>query len=146
MQFSMINPLAQLRISKHFIKAHSGFPNTSVHPKRPLLIYHSCFASSTSPNEIERHLRSVGVVEPQWRFPMYRQHHYHSTTNEVLCVAGGSARLCFGGGENPERVEVEVEKGDVMVVPAGVAHAMLDDHGGFSMIGSYPVGGDQWDH
>lgn len=61
-------------------------------------------------------------------------------------MSDGAARLCFGGGNNPDRVEVEVEKGDVMIVPAGVAHAMLEDKGGFSMIGSYPVDADQWDH
>lgn len=34
-----------------------------------------------------------------------------------------------------------MEKGDVIVVPAGVSHRLLDDlKGGFSMVGSYPRG------
>ena len=38
-----------------------------------------------------------------------------------------------------------VRKGDVMVVPAGVAHRLLEDHDGdFSMVGSYPKG-KRWD-
>lgn len=61
-------------------------------------------------------------------------------------VTEGSAKLCFGGGGNPSRVVHEAGIGDVIVVPAGVAHAMLEDHGDFSMVGSYPVGAEQWDH
>ena len=76
---------------------------------------------------------------------MYSQSHFHSTSHEVLCVASGKARLCFGGEENPERVEAVLEKGDVIVVPAGVAHRLLKDvDGGFTMVGSYPRG-KNWD-
>ena len=138
-------PLSSLRVSKHFIPAHAGFPNTSLHPHRPLMIYHDCLSSFSASN-IESHLTKVGVVEPQWRYPMYRQHHYHSTTNEILAVHRGSATLCFGGGENPEKVVTDVKHGDVMILPAGVAHAMLEDHGGFQMVGGYPVGSNRWDH
>lgn len=76
---------------------------------------------------------------------MYSQSHFHSTTHEVLCVASGKARLCFGGEENPKRVEPVLEKGDVMVVPAGLSHRLLEDiNGGFNMVGSYPMG-KSWD-
>lgn len=76
---------------------------------------------------------------------MFSQSHFHTTAHEVLCVASGKARLCFGGEENPKRVEPVVEKGDVMVVPAGVAHRLLDDiEGGFNMVGSYETG-RSWD-
>jgi uncharacterized protein YjlB len=77
---------------------------------------------------------------------MYKQHHYHSTTHEVLVVISGSARLFFGGQGNPDGIRQEVSKGDVMILPAGTGHAMEDDLGGFSMVGSYPVGADNWDH
>ena len=41
-------------------------------------------------------------------------------------------------------VEV-LEKGDVIVMPAGVSHKRLEDlEGGFQMVGSYPVGSN-WD-
>lgn len=60
-------------------------------------------------------------------------------------MATGKAKLCFGGEDNPKRVEPVVEKGDVMVVPAGVAHRLLEDvDGAFTMVGSYPTG-NSWD-
>lgn len=70
---------------------------------------------------------------------MYSTSHFHSTCHEVLCIASGRAKLCFGHEENPERFEPEVSRGDVIVVPAGVAHRLLEDlEGGFQMVGCYP--------
>ncbi len=141
---ALLTPFKNLRVSSYQIPAFNRLPNTSIQ-QRPLLIYHAAFASSTSALSIESHLAAVGVVTPQWRYTMYSQSHFHSTSHEVLCVSSGQARLCFGGEENPQRVEAMVEKGDVMVVPAGVAHRLLEDiEGGFSMVGSYPKGKD-WD-
>ena len=138
-----LKALKDLRVSSHQIPAFKLVPNTSIQ-KKPFLIYHSAFHSSVSTSTIERHLSAVGVVTPQWRYTMYSQSHFHSTAHEVLCVASGKARLCFGGKENPERVEAVLEKGDVMIVPVGVAHCLLDDLGGFNMVGSYPIG-KSWD-
>lgn len=140
-----VTPLSSLRVSKHQIPAHGLIPNTSIQNKA-LLHYHGVFPAATSASSIESHLASTGVVTPQWRYTMYATTHFHSTTHEVLCIATGQARLCFGGEENPGRVEADVRKGDVLVVPAGVGHRLLD-HGGsndFEMVGSYPHG-CSWD-
>lgn len=134
------NPLSSLRVSKHLIPAHNLIPNTSLQAK-PLLIYHSALPSTASRSAIESHLTSTGVVDPQWRYTMYSTTHFHSTTHEVLCISAGKARLCFGGEDNPGRVEEVVVKGDVVVVPAGMGHRLLEDlEGGFEMVGSYPKG------
>jgi uncharacterized protein YjlB len=76
---------------------------------------------------------------------MYSTSHFHSTTHEVLCIAHGSAQLLFGGEDNPGKVEATIEKGDVIIIPAGVAHRLLKDlQGGFEMVGAYPPGAS-WD-
>lgn len=118
-----LTPLSSLQVSRHFIPASPPFPNTSLNRSFPLIIYHRSFPPSSTPGSIEAHLRSVGVVEPHWRYPMYRKHHYHSTTHEVLVVSRGSATVCFGP-DNGRKVVHEAQKGDVFVVPAGVGHAM----------------------
>ena len=141
---TVINPVRKLKVSTHWISAHGLTPNTSIQHK-PLLIYHQAFPPKTSAGAIESHLSTVGVVSPQWRYTMYSRSHFHSTSHEVLCVYSGSARLCFGGEDNPQRVEPTVGCGDVIVIPAGVAHRLLEDrNGGFSMVGSYPTG-KHWD-
>ena len=69
---------------------------------------------------------------------MYSTTHFHSTTHEVLAIASGSAKICLGGESNPGGVEPVVSAGDVLVLPAGVGHRLLEDRdGGFQMVGSY---------
>ena len=51
----------------------------------------------------------------------------------------------FGGEENPSRVEAYLLTGDVILVPAGVGHRLLDDfNSDFQMVGSYTKG-KSWD-
>jgi uncharacterized protein YjlB len=139
-------PLSSLKISSHQIPAYKLTPNTSIQQK-PLLIYHSAFPDSVTASAIEKHLKEIDVVTPQWRYTMYSTAHFHSTTHEVLVVSQGKAKLCFGGEQNDGRVEQEVGKGDVIVVPAGVGHRLLEDLSGadgFEMVGSYPKS-KEWD-
>ena len=72
---------------------------------------------------------------------MYRDAHYHSTTHEGLAVFRGNARLRFGASndDNPDDgIELDVKVGDVIVIPAGVAHCAVKESGEFGMVGSYP--------
>ena len=72
---------------------------------------------------------------------MYRESHYHSTTHEGLAVFRGNARMRFGVSNDDnvdDAVELDVKVGDVIVIPAGVAHCSLKESGGFCMVGSYP--------
>jgi uncharacterized protein YjlB len=51
----------------------------------------------------------------------------------------------FGGEGNPGKIETTVNKGDVIIIPAGVSHRLKKDlEGGFQMVGSYPPG-LRWD-
>jgi uncharacterized protein YjlB len=60
-------------------------------------------------------------------------------------LGDGTNKGGFGGEDNPERVEGMVEKGDVILIPAGVGPRLLDDFSsGFEMVGSYPTG-KRWD-
>ena len=55
-----------------------------------------------------------------WIDGIHEFHHYHSNAHEVLGIVSGSAPVRFGG-EDGELVGVTA--GDVVVIPAGVAHA-----------------------
>src|SRR5207248_2277900 len=76
-----------------------------------------------------------------WRNGIYDYHHYHSTTHEVLGVFRGSARVQLGGDEG---VVYDIGPGDVIVIPAGVAHKSLGSSPDFGVVGAYPEG-RSWD-
>ena len=72
-----------------------------------------------------------------WRNGLYRAHHYHSTAHEVLGVYRGSVSVRLGGPDGPV---VELQAGDVAVIPAGVAHKNEAQSSDFAVVGAYPAG------
>ncbi|KAL4947773.1 RmlC-like cupin domain-containing protein [Aspergillus filifer] len=137
-----INPISSIRVTSRVIPEWKKIPNSSIHSK-PLLIYHKAFDGSA--DELSAHLNKIGEVLPSWVHTMYSETHFHSTTHEVLGVVSGSARLCFGGEENPHQFEPDVGKGDFIIVPAGVGHRLLmETNGPLKMVGAYPKG-KSWD-
>lgn len=76
-----------------------------------------------------------------WRYGIYTYPHYHSTAHEVLGVYKGSTQVQLGG---PHGFTTRVEAGDVLVIPAGVAHQNLGSNAGFQCVGGY-ANGDHWD-
>jgi len=66
-------------------------------------------------------------------------HHYHPDTHEVLGVVTGSGSIRFGG-EDGELIAVTM--GDVIIIPAGVAHALINASDDFAVVGAYPDGRD----
>ena len=72
-----------------------------------------------------------------WRNGIYDMHHYHSTAHETLGVYAGSARVQLGGDSGPV---FEIRAGDVVVIPAGVAHKCIESSVDFRVVGAYPDG------
>jgi uncharacterized protein YjlB len=72
-----------------------------------------------------------------WKSGIYDYHHYHSVTHEVLGVYEGKTTLQLGG---PEGVKVIIEKGDVLIIPAGMAHKNLGAENDVKCVGAYPDG------
>lgn len=66
--------------------------------------------------------------------------HFHSTTHEALGVFAGRAICRFGVSDQNEAVsghKLDLEAGDVLVIPAGVAHQAVESDG-LQMVGAYP--------
>ena len=106
------------------------FPNNA---NLPLLIYPGALAG-----DAEKTFRRNGWGGT-WRNGIYSYHHYHSTAHEVLGVVGGTARVQLGGPDGPS---FDLAPGDVVVIPAGVAHKNLESSSDFAVVGAYPAGQD----
>jgi uncharacterized protein YjlB len=76
-----------------------------------------------------------------WRNGIYPFHHYHSTAHEVLGVFRGHATVQFGGEQG---ICLSISGGDVVIIPAGVAHKNLGASRDLGVVGAYPRG-QQWD-
>jgi len=132
-----VNPKPQ--IITEWLKDDGIFPNN---PFLPLIIYRKAFLFSHggSPELIERTFAENSWTGG-WRNGLYPVHHYHSTAHEVLGIYAGNVRIQFGGKKGPVHVATP---GDMIVVPAGVAHKNLQSSHDFRVVGAYPSG-QSWD-
>ncbi|MBR1187417.1 cupin [Bradyrhizobium sp. AUGA SZCCT0160] len=73
-----------------------------------------------------------------WRDTVYDFVHYHSQIHEVVGVAKGRAKIECGGIKG--RI-VSVKPGDVLVLPAGTGHRLIDASRDFLVVGAYPESG-----
>ena len=64
-------------------------------------------------------------------------HHYHSNTHKVLGVCSGKIMLLLGGESG---LQITIEKGDVLIIPAGVAHKNLGNENDVICVEGYADG------
>ena len=114
------------------LKDTGQFPNSVL----PALLYKSALAADDLAAAFEERFAQNAWVG-SWRNGLYRVHHYHSTAHEVLGVYCGSVRVRLGGGSGPL---IELNEGDVAILPAGVAHKNEGQSADFRVVGAYPSG------
>ncbi len=111
-----------------------GVPNNPL----PVVIYRNVIpAETTDPADwLEQHF-AANDWPAQWRYIIYDFTHFHSNCHELLGVYAGQSRVQLGGETGPI---VELTKGDVVLVPAGVGHKALESSKDFMVVGAYPQG------
>jgi uncharacterized protein YjlB len=114
------------------------FPNSS----HPALLYKGVLDIPVLfPATHIRHLFEKNGWSNSWDAGIFEYHHYHSITHEVLGIYKGHTTLQLGGTKGPK---IFIEKGDVLFIPAGVAHKNLGAENAVAVIGAYP-GGKNYD-
>jgi len=126
-------------VEQHLVGANPPFRNN---PDLPVLVYRDRVAidGDDPASAMEQHFHRNGWGY-SWRNGIFNYHHYHSTAHEVLGLAAGTATVELGGTGGPR---VEMQAGDVMVVPAGVAMRNIGSSPDLIAVGAYPPG-QVWD-
>jgi uncharacterized protein YjlB len=134
--FRVVQPL---QVISRLLDDDGTFPNNGM---LPLMVYARAL---DTPEDITAEafetLFLTNAWGNAWRNGVYGFHHYHSTAHEVLGIYAGTAQVQFGG---PKGVSLAVVPGDVVIIPAGVAHKNVDASGDFRCVGAYPRG-QRWD-
>jgi uncharacterized protein YjlB len=111
------------------------------HPSFAVLLYRDVPGVSTGA-EACRDLFAGNGWGGAWVNGVLDFHHFHSTSHEVLGVVAGEATLELGG---PQGDAFDVRAGDVLVLPAGTGHRRASARAGFTVVGAYPVGQEDYD-
>lgn len=125
------------QVHKYFLKDNGLFPNNEhlqVLHYRNILNIPSLFPSGA----IKNLFRKNGWTN-NWRNGIYTCDHYHSNTHEAMAVIKGRTTILLGGKGGRKLL---IEKGDVLIIPAGVAHKNLGDEKDVICVGGYPEGKD----
>ncbi len=134
---AQINKSAEIVVLQ--LDENGDFPNN---PQLPVLLYKNIFEFGDShPAELIESIFSKNNWSGMWRNGIYNFQHYHTTAHEALGVYGGWAEVQLGGDGNKV---VRIEKGDLVVLPAGTAHKRINSGDGFAVVGAYPDG-QGWD-
>lgn len=139
MRSSKESHIQHIEIIKETLKDDGTFPNNE---RLPLLIYRKAIdiKSDDPASDVENIFHENGWGS-SWRNGIFSYHHYHSTAHEALGVYKGWANVQLGGEHG---IHVKAEKGDVIIIPAGVAHKNLGASSDFRVVGAYPPG-QRWD-
>ncbi|MEO6220362.1 MAG: cupin domain-containing protein [Ginsengibacter sp.] len=129
------NITPQPKVIRHMLHDDGQFPNSNLF----LLIYKEAIKLPDNDSSIFKKIFKSNNWTNSWLNGVYDYHHYHSITHEVLGIYEGNANVQFGG---PNGIAEDVSKGDVIIIPAGVAHKCNSASDDFKCIGAYPDGND----
>ncbi|MGZ4053882.1 MAG: cupin domain-containing protein [Bacteroidia bacterium] len=125
------------KVKKHYSIEHYYLHDDGIFPNNHLPVLHYKGILNLPPffeaHYIRNLFRSHNWVNA-WKNGIFAYHHYHSITHEALGVYKGKALLLLGGGKG---IPVVVEKGDVLIIPSGVAHKNLNPENSVKCVGAY---------
>jgi uncharacterized protein YjlB len=126
----------KIQPEKYYLNDDGIFPNSAL----PVLFYKQAIKI---PNLFPAiYLKSIfrrNNWRNAWDNGVFNYQHYHSITHEVMGVYAGGTIIELGGTFG---ITLYIEKGDVLVIPAGVAHRNLEFIKKFRVVGAYPDGRD----
>ncbi|MEY3631643.1 MAG: hypothetical protein RL408_1197 [Bacteroidota bacterium] len=125
--------MKQVDIITYYFKNDGDIPNNIL----PVVIYKNALQHVA--NKDFEHLFCQNGWANNWHDIILTEDHFHSNTHEVLGLQSGQVSLMLGG-KNGEIVNVET--GDVIILPAGIGHYSVDNSVEYQFVGGYPNGAE----
>lgn len=125
--------MAESNATIHVFEPDGGIPNSRL----PLVFWRGRLAKDARGGTAATALYRRNGWQGTWVYTVFPYWHFHTRGHEVLACVSGWARIGFGGDRG---LKVDVELGDVCVIPAGVGHRKFDASSDFQMAGGYPPG------
>jgi uncharacterized protein YjlB len=126
-----------VKIIQFLIKENGFFPNNAA---LPVLLYKGALHLPEEDKEdLVKEVFEQNGWSNAWTDGIYDYHHYHSITHEVLGVIQGECTIMLGGERG---IKQKLQVGDVIVLPAGIAHKNIESSKNFTCVGAYPGGTD----
>ena len=110
---------------------------TPNNPALPLVLYRAAVdvTGADPAAAFERAFAAHGWGDG-WRNGIFDFLHFHTRTHEVLGIARGTAKVEFGGAKGKT---VDLQAGDVAILPAGTGHRRLSCSADLLVVGAYPA-------
>lgn len=131
-----INP--ETKVLRYRMKQNKYFPNSTF----PILIYKEAIQLpffKKNAATVAKNILFKNNWKNSWVNGIYNFHHFHSLVHECIIVLSGKVSVIFGG---PGGRRIKLNRNDVVIIPAGVAHKCIDASLNFSCLGAYPEGKD----
>lgn len=121
-----------------YLNENEPYPNNSL----PVLFYEDALSDTLegdyTSEDVLKLFENNGYTHG-WTSIIEDRHHFHSHAHEALAITKGEVTVQLGG----QNGEIQIlRKGDVVLLPAGVAHKRLDGTENFEVVGAYPSNGD----
>lgn len=123
-------------VKTFYTKENQPFPNNLL----PALYYPKVVANlinEPDPAQSVLDLFEKNGYTNGWVNGIFSYHHFHSNTHEILACIAGEATVQLGG---PDTQSYSFSEGDVLLLPAGVAHKRVAASPDFKIVGAYPEG------
>lgn len=121
-------------VQEIYANENRPFPNNSL----PILYYKNALKDSLEESYTAQDVLDLFASNGYtngWINGIHTDHHFHSNTHEVLACVESEGRVQLGGTDGDV---FPFRKGDILLLPAGVAHQKVDAEQGFRVVGAYP--------
>lgn len=122
-----------MQMKTHRLQRDDGIPNSHL----PVVVYKGALTGAELEGKAACALLERNGWGSNWISGIYPFWHFHTRGHETLICVSGSARIGLGGDSG---IVLDIAKGDVCILPAGVGHRCVSAEDGFQVAGGYPPG------